>query len=124
MPNRLGMTKKIPKKINPLFMKRSIEWAAGLFEGEGCIYSGKNSRQLILQMSDKDVVESFCDIVGVGSVKEQDIAKRTGNPNHKKGYRWIVCNKKDIISVLDKLLPYLGNQRAYKALNILDDLEL
>ena len=102
---------------------RTIEWAGGLFEGEGCIYTGKN-RQLILQTSDKDVINDFHTTIGCGSVKVQDIAKRTGNPKHKLGYRWTVTNKKDIVAVLEKLLPHLGDRRAHKALDMLDDIEL
>ena len=104
----------------------SIEWAAGLFEGEGSMTQDKRrnqSYQLVLRMTDKDVVEAFRDVVGYGNVVELH------PPNHKKKgwskfYSWTCCKRDQVRFILGKLLPYFGNRRAYKALNILDDLEL
>ena len=107
-------------------MKHSIEWAAGLFEGEGTMGTDPRrarAHQLVLRMTDKDVVESFRDVVGYGNIVELH------PPNHKakgwsKFYSWS-CGKRDQVRfILSKMLPYFGNRRAYKALNILDDLEI
>src|SRR6266478_6444851 len=47
-----------------------IAWAAGLFEGEGCIHSpqkrGNKSLQLSLRCTDRDVVEKFYKVLGIG----------------------------------------------------------
>ena len=100
----------------------SIEWAAGLFEGEGSVSKRKNQfgAQMSLQMTDKDVVELFRNVVGVGNIYECCVQK----PHHKPSWKWQCGAKDDVRYVLGKFLPYLGQRRAYKALNILDDLEL
>lgn len=106
----------------------SIEWAAGLFEGEGCIYEGKQSKfphnpyyQLTVGMTDKDVVQKFCDVVGYGHVTES----KTKTPDHwKQVYTWRAAKTTEVRRILSAMLPYFGNRRAYKALNILDTLEL
>ena len=102
---------------------KTIEWAAGLFEGEGCISKRKNenSYRMTLSMCDFDVVRDFLEVVGVGTVSE------FRPPSYKDHYqtqlRWYVGNKKDVRNLLIKMLPYLGNRRAHKALDCLDDIE-
>ena len=95
----------------------SIEWAAGLFEGEG---SMSNKPRLELSMTDFDVVEKFRDVVGFGFLKERTQSGLGSKPL----LRWRLYKKDHVRYVLGKMLPFFGNRRAYKALNILDDLEL
>ena len=95
---------------------KTIEWAAGLFEGEGCI----DPRGYIkLEMTDKDVVIDFQKVFGVGSIYEPK--PRAGR---KQSYYFQVGNKRDVKYMLDTMLPHFGQRRAYKALNCLDDIEL
>jgi hypothetical protein len=100
-----------------------IAWAAGLFEGEGCMHKAKhrpNSYTMELWMTDFDVVRRFADIIGVGTVSE-----RTRQQAHWKPILgWRLYKRADISKVLDVLLPYFGDRRAHKALDILDNLEL
>ena len=96
-----------------------IAWAAGLFEGEGTI---SRNNQLVLRMTDQDVVQRFADIMGVGNVVELH------PPNHKaKGwapfYSWSIQRRDEVKRILDMFLPYFGDRRAHKALDILDRLE-
>ena len=95
----------------------TIEWAAGLFEGEGCMYG----RVLRLKMSDLDVVENFQEVVGCGTINQEHWKPHA---HYKTLFYWQVGSRKAVIKVLTMLLPYLGLRRAYEALNILDDLEL
>ena len=100
----------------------SYEWAAGLFEGEGCIKKDKRKRatfELLLGMSDLDVVNRFRDVVGAGSV----IPQKQRFAHHKPMWRWSVTNKKDIRRILELLLPHFGQRRSYVALNCLDDID-
>ena len=104
-------------------MTDTTQWAAGLFEGEGCIRKDKRKKatfELSLGMTDLDVVERFKDYVGDGSIKLMPQAK----PHHKPYYRWTLSGKAKVRSLLSKLLPYFGNRRAYVALNALDDIDL
>ena len=80
---------------------------------------GRNP-QLLLEMTDKDVVDKFRDVVGVGNVTDRTYGKSHWKPR----YRWTMRKKDEVIRILSAMLPYFGNRRAYKALNILDDLEL
>jgi hypothetical protein len=96
----------------------SIEWAAGLFEGEGCIYKRKHGASLKLEMTDKDVIEMFEEVFPGG--KWSDRQRGTS----KRIYAYNIHKKNFVIHALSKMLPYFGNRRAYKALNVLDDLEL
>jgi len=90
-----------------------IAWASGLFEGEGCI-----RRQLEIEMTDKDVIYKFWDIMKCGNVYYRE------RPNVKPTWRWMVGNKQDVTKCLTAMLPFFGDRRAYKALNILDSIEL
>ena len=104
----------------------TIEWAAGLFEGEGCIYKGNQTKaphnpyfQLTLGMTDLDVVQAFADLMDCGSVITSDRKDR----GWKTMYTWRVSKTSHVRDILDKLLPHFGNRRAHKALDILDYIE-
>lgn len=90
-----------------------LAWAAGLYEGEGTV-----RRQLEIEMTDKDVITKFRDIMDCGYVTYRE------RPGVKPTWRWRVGNKRDVIRCLTLMLPFFGNRRAYKALNILDSIEL
>lgn len=88
---------------NPL----DVAWAAGLFEGEGCVHPrGKTSGELTLGSTDRDVVERFRDIVGFGTISTEL------RPPHKTLYKWSASNVADCTDVLSAFLPFLGERRA------------
>jgi hypothetical protein len=102
-----------------------IAWAAGLFEGEGCMtYRDKEHKHpyLKINMTDFDIVERFQQLVGCGSLTFVDKTKE--NPKWKHQLLWRTTNKLDVRRILNLLLPYFGDRRAHKALDILDQLEL
>lgn len=45
-----------------------IAWAAGLFEGEGCITVSNGRPVMRLNSTDADTPRRFCEIVGAGKV--------------------------------------------------------
>ncbi len=97
-----------------------IAWAAGLFEGEGCItHTDKRYTRLKLKMTDRDVVERFCKIVGVGKV----LPAKPSKAHYKPLFEWTCQRREDVHNILDTFLPYFGDRRAHKALDILDLLE-
>ena len=99
---------------------KTIEWAAGLFEGEGTIVSNKDGTwYLQMSMVDEDVIKSFLDVVGIGKFYELKAKTSTG----KTIYRASVHKKADVYSLLERMLPYLGERRAYRALNCLDEID-
>ena len=105
-----------------LFMSTQIAWAAGLFEGEGCIHFDKQSLASVkISMTDYDIVQRFADIF---DLKVNGPYSYTGWRSHHKPC-WVVKSKAQskVRSILNELLPYFGSRRAHKALDILDYLE-
>lgn len=103
-------------------------WAAGLFEGEGSIYSMDRCKdghhqlpvmRLSLQMTDRDVVERFCRIVECGKVGGQ---RRFGREHHKPTYMWLISRRSEIERLLRAMLPWFGERRAAKARSTLAEI--
>lgn len=96
-----------------------IAWAAGLFEGEGCFSagyrpSGKAYVVAVLSMTDRDVVDRFMAIVGCGAIYLRPDARW----NHQDTYMWRVQEAVQVRKVIAMLLPYLGERRRAKALEV------
>ena len=118
--NTTNSEHQLPLNLNPEQTgQRSIEWAAGLFEGEGCISHDKKSKSLAVSMSDKDVVQEFARVVGYGNVNGP-----SSYPSYKKHwkpmYSWKVRKKSEVIRILNLFLPYLFSRRKEKALETLN----
>jgi hypothetical protein len=96
----------------------SIEWAAGLFEGEGSIVVRPNHAgrlQITVYNTDQDVIEMFYEAVGkIGTVKgPREVVTPKGNPG-KPMYEWHAYSTNAQV-VLRMLLPYFGVRRYKKA---------
>ena len=99
-------------------MKRTIQWATGLFEGEGSINQDGTRWQLQIGMTDKDVLEDFANYFDL-NINGPYVFKPGSKPMWK-----VKSNKKSKVrSILLEMLPHLGMRRAHKALDALDDLE-
>lgn len=102
-------------------MDRELEiaWAAGLFEGEGTIHS-QYGRLLTIALSstDKDVIDRFHKIAGVGTVSGSQPPKTP----RKYIYIWFVGGD-NAASLLKELLPYLGERRTADALRCIKSRE-
>lgn len=83
-------------------------WLAGLFEGEGTIHLPKKRGQVqvSIEMNDQDVVKRAHEAAGVGTARPS----RGG-----RMWTWKVSNGADSITVLKRLLPWLGERRAMRA---------
>lgn len=84
-----------------------IAWAAGLFEGEGCIAEHTGGWGLQLLMTDADVVLRFEAIAGAGSTN----ARKPAPENHKIVYVWRTRRAQEVERLLGLFLPYLGQRR-------------
>ena len=101
-------------------MNTDIAWAAGLFEGEGCIYiikHRKKSATLRLTSTDKDVVERFAQIVGVGNVLLETASRKS---HWKPLYLWNISKREEVRRILVSFMPYLGERRKEKAIEALN----
>lgn len=93
-------------------------WAAGIFEGEGCIsYApARSCRRFTINMTDLDVLESFAFVVGAGSIVERKVAG-----HRKRCWGWSVGNWPDVERIGKRLLPYLRSRRRQKMATLLGD---
>ena len=100
-----------------------IVWAAGLFEGEGCINSDQrnpNSRIIQIGMTDKDVMERFVDVVGYGKLNGPYSYKT--RPTHKQFWQYKVEKRTEVLRILKMFLPHFGKRRAKKAIEAINHL--
>ena len=93
-----------------------LAWAAGLFEGEGCItLCGEfDSPRLKLSMTDFDVIERFAGIVGEGNTCGQTFK----NPKYKPQLCWYTGSKGVILRILNQLSPFFGVRRRERAAQV------
>lgn len=97
-----------------------VAWAAGLFEGEGCITHLNTSPnhkgvRLSLAMTDRDIVERFCKTVGVGRVEY----KKGQKDGYKDQWLWRVGSFEHSQAVIAMLWFGLGERRKAKAKELL-----
>ena len=104
----------MPKPSKDPIGVKSIEWAAGLFEGEGWLYQKKDKPhlwQLGVRMTDKDVLESIHAIMGVGYLRGPF---KGAKDHYKNNYTWRVYTTADIFKVICEFYPYMGERRRAK----------
>lgn len=99
-----------------------LAWAAGLFEGEGCIHfrtapAPRKSVRITLSLcsTDEDVVDRFAHAVGYDHYTQ--LKRYTGQ--NKAVYRWQTQSTEKVKMVLGKLMPFLGERRTAKAIEAL-----
>ena len=98
-----------------------IVWAAGLFEGEGCIHDKTdrpNQRVLAISMTDKDVMERFVDVVGYGNLTGPYMAQKSTKPL----WAWQLYKKTEVLRILKMFLPHFGKRRSEKAIEAINHL--
>lgn len=101
--------------------KEELAWAAGLFEGEGCIkgdrYKGSMVFRLHLNSTDRDTVYRFAKIINVGHVRYDEYE----NPKWSPQWCWYASSFEDVQAIIIMLWPWLGNRRQARALKLLTD---
>jgi hypothetical protein len=99
--------------------RREVAWAAGLFEGEGCITSnGKRTKllpTLVLCTADLDVLQRFHGAVGgVGKIYPRKMATQ-----FKAQWEWRATGHRRAQHILALLWHGLGARRRTRAAQIL-----
>lgn len=93
-----------------------VAWAAGIFEGEGCItWHGGGRPMLAVNMTDEDVLRRFADVVG-GKVYGPCQGK---GATWKPYFRWYVQGNERTERVLALFQPWLGRRRTARASEVL-----
>jgi hypothetical protein len=87
-----------------------IAWAAGLFEGEGCFYSGETDLRAQMGLSDLDVLNRFDEIVGVGVIYGPYQYQYKDGFKRKRRWVWM-ATADDARVVFELLRPWLGKRR-------------
>ena len=92
---------------------RSIEWAAGLFEGEGYLAHYKSGQWSIgIKMTDYDCLKYFHDIVKVGYINGPTKPKQAAH--YKPYWCWRASKHADIFHVIAEFYPYMCERRRAK----------
>lgn len=106
-----------------------LAWAAGLFEGEGCIHAyhaGKRGSgcQMRLGMTDRDVVERFAAIMGCGNIYQPRIDRCKRSDPRKQGkkpvHTWCLYKAPELIAALEALMPWFGERRLKRANEVIE----
>lgn len=99
-------------------------WVAGLFEGEGCVVIRRTpdrdhvAVQLLVNMTDEDVIQRLAAVTGVGTVRGPVWSPKRA---HKKPvWHWFCGREQDVAFVLVHIFPYLGERRRAKVLEAAD----
>lgn len=97
-------------------------WAAGLYEGEGCLSCRHTATvELKIKMTDLDVLQRFQSIFNIGSITQS--ASPSLQPHWKPIWTFRVSNQAGVRKILSAITPYLGIRRGYKAQNVLDAID-
>lgn len=95
-----------------------VAWSAGLVEGEGClIQSAKTSITIQVHMTDLDVLEKLKDI-WEGNL--YTVNRSDAKPHWKPSWVWTLSGARAAL-MLELLLPYFGQRRSLKAIEILSN---
>ena len=95
---------------------KSIEWVAGLFEGEGWLSYDKcnDSYELGLLSTDLDVMWDLYEALGLrGNLNA--VRKDHNQPDHYKPRQTWRTRKRDLVfELVQELYPYMGERRRAK----------
>lgn len=90
--------------------REEIAWAAGLFEGEGCMTRSGSQKVLRLASTDEDIVRRFWEIVAVGKV----YGPYEQRPPRKPFWVWVAAGL-DALLALRLMISWLGVRRKKRA---------
>ena len=115
--------------ISENWTRENIAWAAGLFEGEGCVgvygkpigaRGPRKSPAMKITMTDLDVLEKFQRIVGVGKVGGP--RRHKGKEHHKAFWSWSCNGTEKIQALLAAFWPFLCSRRQAKAADVIREM--
>jgi hypothetical protein len=101
-------------------ISQDLPWAAGLFEGEGCLsinhLAVSDYPSVWLRMTDEDVVRHFAETIGFGAIYGP---RHDGNPRHKPCWIWTARGVEKTQALIAMLWPWLGSRRRSRAREVL-----
>jgi LAGLIDADG-like domain len=97
-----------------------LAWAAGFFDGEGCIStSNKKYLRISIPQADPRPLLRFQAAVGVGKIRGP-LRPPSFKPSYKSLWRYHVYRASDIEFVLEQLWPYLSEPKKKQALRVFE----
>ena len=96
--------------------REELAWLAALLEGEGCFTLNSSHPNVMLGMTDYDVVEQAFNVAGVGHVTGPYAKK---NKKHKPMWRWKVSRLDHVLMLCRAILPFMGERRTARIEKIL-----
>ena len=92
-----------------------IAYLAGLFEGEGSIENRPGRGFCVnLGMCDEDVIRKASEMVGVGHLRVAQVL-----PSGRLFFVWRISRARDAIHFLRLILPFLGERRTSRAIEMM-----
>lgn len=93
-----------------------LAWAAGLFEGEGCIgivkKKGKSqSVRLQLSSTDRDVLDRFQSVMGFGAIRDAS-GSPSFQPHWKSKFTWATAQRDHVVWFAENIGPMLCERRS------------
>lgn len=95
----------------------SIDWVAGVLEGEGYFGLTRQGRSLVIQltMTDRDIVDRVHETLGTGRRNERTL------PSGKTAYCLTIAAQKETEAIMNAVLPMMGERRAAKIRHCLSE---
>lgn len=96
--------------------QKCIEWAAGLFEGEGSLYLNAATGQWVMRikMTDHDVVKDFFKTVDYWGHFRENKRMPSMKPHHKTVHIWELFKRDYIFELVMNFYPYMYARRQEK----------
>ena len=96
-------------------------WLAGLLEGEGSFFASRRENKLrgtvSMQSSDQDVIDRVQRITGTGNITH------VLRENRKPVWGWALCAKADVVALMHRMLPLMGERRSQQIMTALAALD-
>lgn len=108
----------------PVSISTDVAWAAGLFEGEGCLYEVRGQAlphlSITIEMADEDVISRFFAVLVAHGVKTRSrvTTRWRGNAKHSRVYA-VKMTGKSAEAAYALMRPYLGKGRRCRGDEIL-----
>lgn len=98
-----------------------IGWLAGIIEGEGSIRvrSNNSNVEIVVKMTDEDVVRRLQQVTGVGSI----LGPFKRDAIRKPQWTWSCSNRRDVARVLLAIYPLMGVRRKARIAQAVENFE-
>lgn len=93
-----------------------IAWAAGILEGEGCFTEHSGHPYILVDMTDKDVIEKLLSVFPTGTMRGPYLHHK--RPQYKPRWRFDAFGTK-AVPIMLKVLPYMCSRRTDKIKQLL-----